>query len=189
VNALIQNNQGMACQLIAIAYGTGERYNKKRIHCLDVAGAITAVKAIWATLCSGGPMKTYGINENYRQFRGDREARYRSFVSQPLPGVVHYHVVPDPRPESESFVITSLTSPSREEALYHVLRLYSPHPVLPGWGDALFELGLSRDYGLLTRLDVAGLEWAYCMESIGWDTLIDQALKAGRITVPEEHDG
>jgi len=189
VNALIQNNQGMACQLIAMAYGPDDSYNKRLVYALDIAGAITAVKAIWATLCSGGPLKTYGINENYRQFRGDREARYRSFVSQPLPGVVHYHIVPDPRPESDSFVITSLTSPSREEALYHVLRLYSPHPVLPGWGQVLFELGLSRDYALITRLDVAGMEWAYRVESIGWDTLIDGALKAGRIAVPEDEDG
>jgi hypothetical protein len=189
VNALIQNNGGMACQLIAIAYGPDDSYNKRLVYALDIAGAITAVKAVWATLCSGGPMKTFGIDQNYREFRGDREAKFRSFVSQPLPGVVHYHIVPDPRPESESFVITSLTSPSREEALYHVLRLYSPHPVLPGWGQALFELGLSRDYGLLTRLDVAGLEWAYRVASIGWDTLIDGGLKAGRITVPEDQDG
>ena len=189
MNALIQNNQGMACQLIAIAYGQDDAYNKRLIYALDIAGAITAVKAIWATLCSGGPLKTYGINENYRQFRGDREAKYRSFVSQPLPGVVHYHVVPDPRPESDSFVITSLITESRELALYHVLRLYSPHPVLPGWGGALFELGLTRDYGLITRLEVAGMEWAYRVESIGWDTLIDVALKESRITVPEEDDG
>jgi hypothetical protein len=185
VNALIQNNKGMACQLIAIAYDTGERYNRKQIYALDIAGAITAVKAIWATTCTGGPMKTFGINENYNQFRGDKEAGYRSFVSQPLPGVTHYHIVPEPRPESEYFVLTSLTSESRERGLYDLLRLYTPHPVLPGWREPLFELGMSRDYGLITSLKTAGMEWAYEVSSTGWDTLIDNAIKNRRIHVSE----
>ena len=189
MQALIQNSKGMAAQLIAIAFGEGENYHKKVIYAIDLAGAITAVKAIWATTCSGGPMKTFGIGENYRQFRGDKEAHYRSFVSQPLPHVAHYHIVPEPRPESDYFVITSLISESKEQALYQTLRLYTPHPVLPGWGEPLFELGLSYTYGLISALDVAGMDWAYRIATVGWDTLIDEAIKAGRITIPEEQDG
>ena len=187
--AIIQNNKGMATQLIAIAYGPdGDDYYKRCIYALDIAGAVTAVKAIWATLCSGGPMKTFGISANRRTFRGDKEAKYRSFVSQPLPRITHYHIVPSPRPEADHFILTSLTSESKESGLLNLLRLYSPHPVLPGW-NALFELGASSKYGLITSLDVAGMEWAYRVDAIGWDTLIDEAIKAGHITVGGTKDG
>jgi hypothetical protein len=189
MQALIQNNKGMSCQLTGIAYGPDGDYYRKRIYALDVAGAVTAVKAIWASVCTGGPMKTMGIGENYRAFRGDKEAKYRSFTSQPLPRVTHYHITVDPSTEAEYFILTSLTSPSKQIGLYDLLRLYTPHPVLPGWGEVLFELGLNRTFGLIVPLEVVGMEWAYRVASVGWDTLIDDAVKSGRITVPEDDNG
>jgi len=186
----IKNNQGMMTQLVAIAYGPdGDDFYKRIVYVLDIIGANTAVKAIWASLCTGGPMKTFGISANFRKFRGDKEAKYRSFVSQPLPRLTHYHIVPGPRPDADYFVITALTAESRESALYDVLRLYTPLPVLPGWGPTLFELGLGHQYGLITELDVVGMDWAYRIEAIGWDAIIDEAAKAGQITVAEASDG
>ena len=190
MQAFIQNNKGMGCQLIALAYGPdGDDFYKRTLYCLDIAGASTAAKAIWASLCSGTPLKTAGIGQNYRKFHGDKEAHYRTFTSQPLPKVAHYHSVVEPRIDASYYVITSLTGQSREIALYDILRLYTPHPVLPGWGKALFDLALSRQYNLVSALEVAGMEWAYRIASVGWDTLIDQAVKEGRIAVPEVNRG
>ena len=190
MRAIIQNNKGMATRLIAVAYGPeGDDFYKRRIYALDIAGAVTAVKAIWATLCSGGPIKTFGIGANRRTFRGDKEAKYRSFISQPLPRITHYHIVPGPRPEADYFVLTSLTSEPKESGLLNLLRLYTPHPVLSGWGPALLELGVSGKYGLVTSLDVAGMDWAYRVDAVGWDTLIDEASKGGHIAVGGNQDG
>ena len=186
----IRNNQGMTCQLVGIAYGPdGDDFYKRIIYALDIVGAHTAVKAIWASLCSGSPMKTFGISANHRKFSGDKEARYRTFSSQPLPRITHYHIVPGPRPDADYFVITALTSESKEIALYDVLRLYTPQPVLPGWGKTLFEMGRSMKYGLIAELDAVGMDWAFRIEAIGWDALIDEAAKAGEITVPEVANG
>jgi len=190
MHALIQNSKGMATQLIAMAYGPdGDAYYRRSIYALDLAGAITAVKAIWASCLSGGPMKTFGIGENSRKFRGDKEAKYRTCSSQPLPYVVHYHLVVAPVPDADYYVLTSLTCESREVGLYHVLRLYTPLPILPDWSKALFELGLSRKYMLITKLDAFGMEWAYRIDGHGWDTVLDEAAKEGIITVQEEPDG
>ena len=185
MQALIQNNKGMACPLMALAYGPGDSYNKKVIYAADLAGAITAVKALWASVCSGSPIKTFGIGANYRVFRGDKEAHYRSFVSQPLPNVTHYHVLPEPRADADYFVLTSLTCESKERGLYDTLRLYTPHPVLPDWSDKLFKLGISYKYQLITSLDMVGMDWAYRVGSVGWDLLIDEAAKAGEIEVTD----
>ena len=186
----IKNNQGMMCQLTGIAYGPdGNEFYNRIVYALDIVGANTAVKAIWASLCSGSPMKTFGISANHYRFSGDKEAKYRTFSSQPLPRITHYHIVPGPRPDADYFIITALTAESREIALYDVLRLYTPHPVLPGWGKTLFELGLSINYGLISELEVVGTDWAYRIEAIGWDALIDEAAKECSITVPEVSSG
>jgi hypothetical protein len=180
----------MTCQLTGIAYGPdGTDYYKRNIYVLDIVGAHTAVKAIWASLCSGSPMKTFGISANHKKFHGDKEAKYRTFSSQPLPRTTHYHIVPSLRPDADYFVITALTAETKEIALYDVLRLYTPQPVLPGWGKTLFEMGQSMKYGLIAELDVVGMDWAYRIETMGWDALIDEAAKAGEITVPEVQDG
>ena len=134
-------------------------------------------------------MRVFGIGATYRRYRGDKEAQYRTFSSQALPRIVHYHITPTPRPDADYFIITALTSETREIGLANVLRLYTPHPILPGWGKTLFELGLSRSYGLITELDTVGMEFAYRVDPIGWDTLIDAAVKAGQITIPEDYDG
>jgi len=190
MHPIIKNNKGMACQLVAMAYGRDEaRYNRRVVYALDIAGAVTAVKAIWASLCSGGPMKVYGIRDAYCTYRGDREAGYRAFVSQPLPGITHYHILPEPKGDGDYFLLTSLTGESEADALYHVLRLYTPQPVLPEWARALFELGSSHKYRLISSLDAVGMEWAYRVEAHGWDALLDEAARAGQIKVPEEHHG
>ena len=186
----IRNNKGMMTQLVAIAYGPDDdNFYKRIVYALDIVGPHTAVKAIWASLCSGTPMKTFGISANHKKFHGDKEAKYRTFSSQPLPRTTHYHIVPSLRPDADYFVITALTAETKEIALYDVLRLYTPQPVLPGWCATLFEMGRSMKYGLIAELDVVGMDWAYKVDSVGWDALIDEAAKANEIIVPEVQDG
>jgi hypothetical protein len=111
VLATIKNNKQMACQIVGIAYGNDvtdkDAWTNRTIYVLDIAGAQSNVKAIWASLHSGSPMKCTGVRDNYKE---------------PLPKIVHYHMTVDPKPDNDYHVISSLTSPSEERGLYDALR-------------------------------------------------------------------
>ncbi len=185
--ASISNAKSMRTQLVGIAYGpdiSGEdAWTRRTIYALDIAGAQSNVKAIWATLHSGGPMKVIGTYDSYKVYRGHKgKGRYRTFQSQPLPKIVHYLMVVDPKPENDYHIITSATSPSKERGLYDVLRLYTPLPVLEEWAEKLLELG-SRELligGLATE---GSIEWAYRFNAHGWDEVIDEAARKGDIRI------
>ena len=189
----IQNNKGMGCQLLGLAHGPdindSTNPDRRTVYTLDLAGGQTAVKAIWATMHSGGPMKVLGIGSSWRQYRGTGEkGAYLSFDAQPLPKVIHCVMTMTPKPEGDVFVISSLTHESKKEGLYDVLRLYTPFPVLREWAIALFELGV--DKGLVQRLGAVGtIEWAHAVAAIGWDDVLDGAIKRGDIRMPRGSDG
>ena len=176
--ASIKNDKDMAAQLIAAAYldnvGDGEDIP---LHVVAIAGASTAVKAIQATCLRGGPLKCPEI-VSWKTFRTDKERKYLSLTSQPLPRIAHCLIFPDPG-QSESYeVITSLTSPSKEQGLLDVLRLYTPLPVLDHWADTLFQFGTQA--GVITQLRTLNMDWAYLVDK-DWDEVLDQAARQERI--------
>lgn len=185
--ASISNAKSMSCQVIGIAYGpdvNGEdTWTRRTIYALDIAGAQSNVKAIWATLHSGGPMKVTGTRDSYKVYRGHKgKGRYCTFQSQPLPKIVHYLMMVDPKPENDYHIITSATSPTKERGLYDVLRLFTPLPVLEEWAEKLLELG--RSAHLVGDLTTEGsIEWACRIEAIGWDEVIDKAARKGDIRI------
>ena len=175
---IIKNDKDMAAQLIAAAYLDNVGYHDDiPLHVVAVAGASTAVKAICATCLRGGPLKIPEIM-NWKTFRMDKERVHLTLTSQPLPQVAHCLILPEPSQAADYEVITSLTSPSREQGLLDVLRLYTPLPVLDAWGETLFQLGTQA--GVIEPLKTFNMDWAYRIDK-QWDEIIDQAARQERI--------
>lgn len=187
--ASIQNNKGMSAQVIACAYGdsTDEGYGRKTLYSLDVAGSHTAVKAIWASVVNGSPLKPAGF-ARYKVLRADKEAEFLTVKSVPLEHVHHYHVVAAPKPTAPYLVLTSQLGVTREEALLRFLATYTLYPVIPGWEQVLFEKGSERERSgsahLIRPLETFGLHWAYRVETWGRDEVLDRAARDGLLTFP-----
>ena len=181
--ASVKNNKGMSAQVIACAYGNSpdESYGRKTLYSLDVAGAHTAVKAIWASVMNGSALKPAGF-ARYKVLRAEKETDFLVVRRTVLPGVNHYHMVVEPKPTAPYLVITSQLGVSREEALARYLNIHTLYPVLPEWGDVLFGEGVKAK--LVTELSVFGLEWAYKVDMFGWDELLDKAAKDGLLHFP-----
>ena len=185
--AAIKNNKGMSAQVIACAYGDAEEgHGRKTVYCLDIAGSHTAVKAIWASVMSGSPLKPQGF-ASYKILRADKEADFAVTKSTPLQHVHHYHMIVEPKPDALYLVITSRLGLSREEALARFLAIHTIYPALPEWGEVLFGEGHKRK--IVQKLDVFGMEWAYKAELWGWDEVIDRAAQDGLLTFPIDGNG
>ena len=77
--ASIKNKGGMSAQVVACAYDDSpdEGYGRKVLYSLDVAGAHTAVKAIWASVLGGSPLTPAGF-ARYKVLRADKEASVKT---------------------------------------------------------------------------------------------------------------
>ena len=181
--ASIKNNKGMSAQVIACAYSDSpdESYGRKTLYSLDIAGAHTAVKAIWASVMSGSPLTPAGF-ARYKVLRADKETEFLAIRSVPLEHVHHYHIVTAPKPTAPCLVLTSQLGVSREEALVRFLATYTLYPAIPDWAEVLFGEGSKRK--LIRPLETFGLAWAYRVETWGWDEVLDQSAKGGLLTFP-----
>ena len=181
--ASIKNNKGMSAQVIACAYGDSpdEGYGRKTLYSLDIAGAHTAVKAIWASVMSGSPLTPAGF-ARYKVLRAEKETEFLAVRSTPLEHVHHYHIVAAPKPTAPYLVLTSQLGVSREEAMARFLATYTLYPVIPDWSEVLFGEGNKRK--LIHSLETFGLTWAYRVETWGWDEVLDEAAKDGLLTFP-----
>ena len=182
--ASIKNSKGMSAQVVACSWGESpdESYGRKTLYSLDIAGAHTAVKAIWASVMNGSTLKPAGF-ARYKVLRAEKETDFLVIRRAVLPGVNHYHMVVEPKPTAPYLVITSQLGVSREEALARFLNIHTLYPVLPEWGDVLFGEGVRTN--LVTELSTFGLEWAYKLDIMfGWDELLDKAAKDGLLHFP-----
>ena len=182
--ASIKNNKGMSAQVIACAYGDSpdEGYGRKTLYSLDIAGAHTAVKAIWASVMNGSPLKPQGF-ARYKVLRADKETDFLVVKRTPLQQVHHYHIAVEPKPDAPCLVITSQLGVSREEALARYLATHTIYPAIPEWGEVLFAEGTRHK--IVHRLETFGLDWAYRIDVFGWDEVIDEAAEGGLLTFPE----
>ena len=181
----IKNKGGMSVQVVACAYGRDpdDSYGRRQLYALDIAGSHTAVKAIWATVLSGGPLQPAGF-ARYKALRADKEADFLVMRSTPLEHVHHYHMIVEPKPTAPYLVITSQLGVRREETLARFLNTYTLYPVIDPWAEVVFAEGVRRK--LVVKLETVGLEWAYRIETWGWDEVLDEAAKDGRLTFPAE---
>ena len=176
--AYIKNSKDMAAHLVAAAYSVNVGYHDDiPLHVVAIAGASTAVKAIWATCLRGGPLKCPEV-VSWKTFRTDKERKYLTLTTQPLPRIAHCLVFPEPSQTATYEVVTSLTSPSKEQGLLDVLRLYTPLPVLDGWAETLFQLGTQA--GVIEQLKTYHMDWAYLVDK-DWDDIVDRAARQERI--------
>ena len=163
--ASIKNNKGMSAQVIACAYGDSpdEGYGRKTLYSLDIAGAHTAVKAIWASVMNGSPLKPPGF-ARYKVLRAEKETDFLVVKRTPLQQVHHYHIAVEPKPDAPYLVITSQLGVSREEALARYLATHTLYPAIPEWGEVLF--GEGTRHKLVHRLETFGLDWAYRIDTL-----------------------
>ncbi len=189
--ASIKNKGGMSAQVVACAYGDSSEENangahsngRKTLYSLDIAGAHTAVKAIWASVLGGSPLTPAGF-ARYKVLRADKEVGYALFKRMPLPNIHHYHLVVEPAVTAPYAVITSRYGLSREDALACLLDAHTLYPVIPQWGDVLFAEG-SR-HKLIHPLETFGMAWAYRIDLLaGWDEVFDRAAKERRLAFPQ----
>ena len=172
----IKNKQGMAalCTKAAVT-------DDDRIAFLAIAGALTAVKAIWASVLN---RKTpLFIGRSYKPHFGDRDVEYLVTKQSPAQGVHQWVMYPDPGPDAPYLVLIPLdfNGMDAEAQLVEVLNRHTLWPVKPEWSSVLWNLGVEKN--LVTPLTVhGGLEWAYTVCPVGWDDVIDEAAKTGRLT-------
>ena len=182
----IQNNKGMAAQVINCVYGDSpeERYGRKTLYSLSIAGSHTAVKAIWASVISGSPLRPKGF-AHHKVLRAEKDTEFLVIRTMPLQHVHHYQILVDPKPSAPYLVITSQLGLTREDALVRFLSTYTLYPVIQDWADVLFGEGSRRR--LVRSLETCGLAWAYRVEVCGWDKVLDGAAKSGMLTFPKSN--
>jgi len=153
---------------------------QKTIAFLSIAGAMTAVKAIWASVISRkSPLHVSG---NYRKWTGDSDVDY-VVVKQSLDqGLHHWVLYPDPA-TSPYLLLLPMNGTTPQDQLVEVLNRHTLWPVKAEWADALWEKGIEgkKDEQLVRKLDVygTGIAWAYAVNPDGWDEVIDQLAKDG----------
>jgi hypothetical protein len=186
--ASIKNNMGMSAQVIACAYGDSpdEGYGRKTLYSVYPVDAIHrrlphAVKAIWASVMNGSPLKPQGF-ARYKVLRADKETDFLVVKRTPLQQVRRYHIAVEPKPDTPCLVITSQLGASREEALARYLATHTIYPAIPEWGEVL--LGEGTRHKIVHRLETFGLDWAYKIDLWGWDEVIDQSARGGLLAFP-----
>jgi hypothetical protein len=171
----VKNSKGMMAQVGAAAITEDHR-----IAFLSIAGALAAVKAIWASVVlRRSPLQ---IGRNYRAVYGDRDVEYLVLKQGLAPGLHHWVMYPEPNPAAPYLLLVPLNGTSAEKQLVRLLNQHSLWPVRPQWEDTLWGTGTQA--GLIQKLKVQGdcLPWAYAVSTIGWDDVIGEAAKAGSLT-------
>jgi hypothetical protein len=171
---LIKNPKGMTARLFALATTKADD-----IALLSIVGAITEVKAIWAS--------TLRTNANLhllprsRRIHGHPDLHYLTHKSTIAPGIHHWTLYPEPDPDAPFLLILD-----HPEILVHIYltRILNHHtlwPIREEWADLLWQNGLHHK--LITRLHTIGnLDSAYAVNTLGWDDLLDQLAQANQLT-------
>lgn len=183
----IRNNKGMAATATALAITVNDK-----VGFLAVAGAQTAVKAIWASVINNrtplyaqGPELSYG-----KKIKGDDNIEYVVDKHTLCPGLHHWVIQPECLPNAAFYPMLPIGEMKPEEVLVHVLQRHTLWPVRdydedPEWGKLLFEKG--SEEGLVAPMDTYGkLEWAYQVFPVGWDDIIDELAASGELTFPKK---
>ena len=167
----IKNNKGMTVPATAAAVTPDDR-----IAFLSLVGALTAIKAVWAsTISRRSPLFVTG---RYRRLYGDGDVEYLVVKQTLAPGLYNWVLYPEPGPTAPYLLLVPLRGMSAQEQLVHLLNQHTLWPVREEWAETLWERGLGEE--LIQKLDTYGnLAWAYMVSPIGWDTVIDEAAKAG----------
>jgi len=182
----IKNNKGMGAMATSIAITSNDK-----VGFLTIAGAQTAVKAIWASVINTRtPLYVQGPElKRGKKIKGDDELQYVVEKFRLRPALHHWVIIPDYLPDSAFYLLLPMEGKSKEELLVNLLRRHTLWPVrdydtAPEWGDKLFVRGLETE--AIIPIDTYGeLDWAYEVSRLGWDGIIDNLAKNGLLTFPE----
>jgi hypothetical protein len=179
----IKNNKGMMALCTAAAITPDYR-----IAFLSIAGAQVAVKAIWASVIAR--RSVLHVGNAYRAITGDADVNY-CLVKQTLaPGVHNWVLYPEPNPTAPYLLLIPLEGMAAQEQLVHVLNQHTLWPVKEEWGRVLWKRGTDTETKLIQELHTYGdLAWAYAVNPLGWDEVIDQAAKDGSLAFDQTSHG
>lgn len=186
----IRNNKGMAATVTAAALTDSDT-----IAFLSIVGAQTAVKAIWASVVGRQAHLMIG-QRGHKSYVGDSEMEYVTIKLSPASGVHHWVIYPDPQPDDLFVLLLPLNDGrSKGQLLVELLNQHTLWPARPEWAEELWKRGrdlreanVVDDFPkkdvprLVHKLKVYGsLEWAYAVSTVGWDDVIDRAVKDGTL--------
>ena len=172
----IANRDGMAAQYSYIVYSAED------LLAIDLVGADAAVKAVGATIIQ---RKKVQVDTTWRWLRVPKDAEISVLrtVVEPDPPLFRWHIVPHPSDHDLSVVVYGWKAilPAAN-AFIGALGRWTVWPTLPEWGMTLYVLG--RQHDLIKKVNSEGVDYAFAISTVGWDTVIDQAVKTGRLLVP-----
>jgi len=176
--AYIKNNKGMAALLIAAAT------TQQHLVFASFAGALTAVKAIWASIISRRS-RLILTSSRYVNVTGDPNLQYITIKHSLAPRIYLWTVLPEPTSDAPIIPLLPLNGVPREQQLISLLTDHTLWPVLPAWANTLWQDGTNSK--AIQRLHTHGnLEWAYAIQTAGWHDIIDAAAKRHSLTFPKE---
>jgi len=177
----VTNPQGMDANVIWAAYGGG--WNHRELYGLGITGQSVNIKAIQATIGRNTALKMSG-QVGYFAAR-PTDGAWMLLRQTVLAGVDYAVFIPNPRdPETSIYLLSSIFPLEKEDQMVRYLDLYTIWAVRPEWKEALFEAGEKRK--LIKKLNSSGIEWAYTIYTSGWDKILDELAKDGKLTFEEE---
>ena len=176
----IFNGDGMSCWY-SYAVCDGED-----LMACDLIGADVEVKAIHASLAQGKKVKLDGSWQSKRVPNGMQVGTLRTVLEQE-PLLCRWHVVPQLSENDLSVVVYGwedvLAAP---DAFIGALGRWSVWPTLPVWAETLYRLGQQASPRLVQRLTKSeGVDYAFVVNTEGWDAVIDRAVKEGQLLIPD----
>ena len=174
----ISNNKGMAATATNVAL-TSER----KVAFLTVAGALTAVKAIWASVISRrSPLGLRGPDCEAMTVYGDPNAEYVVEKYTLAPGLYQWMIMVEPLIDAPYYLLLPMNDKTPAAMLVEVLNRHTLWPAREDWGKLLLKRG--RDERLVKALTAYGrsLSWAYQVLPFQWEKVIDEAAKSGQLT-------
>lgn len=144
------------------------------LYALDIVGAESSVKAIYASIVQGHPVWLFG----WRQRRCRIRVRAKKFVLASPPPLLRWHVIPVMSPHDPFAIVYGWGRP--EDALARALNRWTVFPLLPA--EPLYSL--AEEYGLIRFLDYSeGVDYAFSISlSVQeWSEAIDHGIKDGRL--------
>jgi hypothetical protein len=195
---VVRNKDGMEAILAHLA---ADRYGQE-LHFLSMVGSLTAVKAIWASIQGGKNVQVAG--NTWMTLSPDKQDKWITIKGMLYGGKMRHWImvrVPQlamdypilPIWKGNGSGLAFIPDPEQWEeqgdkarTLVEYLKLYTLWPVIPEWGEALWEAGMDTKYTgrkLIRSLDTYNLPWAYAVNSMGWDQLIDELVKEGEISI------
>jgi hypothetical protein len=187
----VENRKEVGCTVAAAAID--RRQNK--VHAVQLVGVQTAVKAIWATLVSGNNLSFRGgmyintSNPRTDQFLTIRGAtldnRFKAWFAYLNPSLNDvFTILPIYQYDQHKDSFSSLPHDRWDEGdklnvFIRFLADYTLWPVRPEWAEVLWKQG--EYLGLIQEIATAGFPWAYSVEKVGWDEVINAGAQDGTL--------